>query len=203
MDEIHVLLVEDGAPARRLVSIWLESAGYRVTAVPDAKGDKIYNGAVDNATGCAMLLELARVWAALPQKPQRSALFLFVTAEEAGLIGSDYYGKHPHQEVNLHGDADQYSIYKPFVKRAWRVERPDLLPEIIDKAFHLAESGRPGPVLVNVPMDIFSAEIPTALFDRLKSNARSYAKPSLDEAVAEKIVAMLLAALQSRVARPR
>lgn len=38
MDEIHVLLVEDGAPARRLVSIWLESAGYRVTAVPDAKG---------------------------------------------------------------------------------------------------------------------------------------------------------------------
>jgi len=58
-------------------------------------GDKIYNGAVDNATGCAMLLEIARVWAALPQKPQRSALFLFVTAEEAGLIGSDYYGKHP------------------------------------------------------------------------------------------------------------
>jgi Zn-dependent M28 family amino/carboxypeptidase len=59
------------------------------------KGDKIYNGAVDNATGCAMVLEIARVWAALPQKPKRSALFLFVTAEEAGLIGSDYYGKHP------------------------------------------------------------------------------------------------------------
>jgi Zn-dependent M28 family amino/carboxypeptidase len=58
-------------------------------------GDKIYNGAVDNATGCAMLLEIARIWAALPQKPQRSAVFLFVTAEEAGLIGSDYYGKHP------------------------------------------------------------------------------------------------------------
>lgn len=58
-------------------------------------GDKIYNGAVDNATGCAMVLETARVWAALPQKPRRSALFLFVTAEEAGLLGSDYYGKHP------------------------------------------------------------------------------------------------------------
>ena len=112
----------------------------------------------------------------------------------AGDIPSHYYGKHPHQEVNLHGDADQYSIYKPFVKRAWRVERPDLLPEIIDKAFHLAESGRPGPVLVNVPMDIFSAEINTALFDRLKSNARSYAKPALDEAVAEKIIGILLAA---------
>ncbi len=58
-------------------------------------GDKIYNGAVDNATGCAMVLEIARVWAALPLKPKRSALFLFVTAEEAGLLGSDYYGKHP------------------------------------------------------------------------------------------------------------
>jgi Zn-dependent M28 family amino/carboxypeptidase len=58
-------------------------------------GDKIYNGAVDNATGCGMVLEIARVWAALPQKPRRSGLFIFVTAEEAGLIGSDYYGKHP------------------------------------------------------------------------------------------------------------
>ena len=58
-------------------------------------GDRIYNGAVDNATGCAMVLEMARVWAALPKKPQRSALFIFVTAEESGLIGSDYYGKHP------------------------------------------------------------------------------------------------------------
>jgi Zn-dependent M28 family amino/carboxypeptidase len=58
-------------------------------------GDKIYNGAVDNATGCGMVLEIARVWAELPQKPRRSGLFVFVTAEEAGLIGSDYYGKHP------------------------------------------------------------------------------------------------------------
>jgi len=58
-------------------------------------GDKIYNGAVDNATGCAVILEMARVWAAMPKKPSRSALFLFVTAEEAGLLGSRYYGEHP------------------------------------------------------------------------------------------------------------
>ena len=58
-------------------------------------GDNIYNGAIDNATGCAILLELARAWAALPQKPRRSALFLAVTAEEAGLRGSEYYGRHP------------------------------------------------------------------------------------------------------------
>src|SRR5690348_4744628 len=82
----------------------------------------------------------------------------------AGDIPTHFYGKHPHQEVNLHADADQFEIYRPFVKRAWRVDRADLLPEIIDKAFHLAESGRPGPVLVSVPMDIFSAEIDTAFF---------------------------------------
>ncbi len=58
-------------------------------------GDSIYNGAIDNATGCAVLLELARAWAALPQKPRRSALFLAVTAEEGGLRGSEYYGGHP------------------------------------------------------------------------------------------------------------
>ncbi len=112
----------------------------------------------------------------------------------AGDIPTHFYGKHPHQEINLHADADQFEIYRPFVKRAWRVERADLLPEIIDKAFHLAESGRPGPVLVSVPMDIFSAEIDTAFFERIKPNARSYAKPSLDEAVAETIIATLVAA---------
>jgi len=58
-------------------------------------GDSIYNGAIDNATGCAILLELARAWAALPQKPRRSALFLSVTAEEGGLKGSEYYAAHP------------------------------------------------------------------------------------------------------------
>ena len=58
-------------------------------------GDTIYNGAIDNATGCGILLETARAWAAMEQKPRRSALFLSVTAEEAGLRGSEYYGQHP------------------------------------------------------------------------------------------------------------
>ena len=54
------------------------------------QGDAIYNGAADNATGCAMIIEIARAWAALPEKPKRSAVFLAVTAEEAGLRGSEY-----------------------------------------------------------------------------------------------------------------
>jgi Zn-dependent M28 family amino/carboxypeptidase len=62
---------------------------------PAVNGDSIYNGAVDNATGCAILLEMARTWAALPQKPKRSAIFVAVTAEEAGLRGSEYYAVHP------------------------------------------------------------------------------------------------------------
>jgi len=61
---------------------------------PSLPGDKIYNGANDNATGCGILLELARVWAGMPMAPQRSILFASVTAEEQGLLGSEYLGKH-------------------------------------------------------------------------------------------------------------
>ena len=62
---------------------------------PDMPGDNIYNGARDNATGCGILLELARVFAQSPTKPRRSVLFALVTAEEQGLLGSEYLGKHP------------------------------------------------------------------------------------------------------------
>jgi Zn-dependent M28 family amino/carboxypeptidase len=58
-------------------------------------GDTIYNGAADNATGCALLQELARAWSAQSPKPKRSALFLAVTAEEKGLLGSKYYAQNP------------------------------------------------------------------------------------------------------------
>jgi acetolactate synthase-1/2/3 large subunit len=96
--------------------------------------------------------------------------------------------------VNLHADASQYEIYRPFVKRAWRVDQPHLFPEIIEKAFALAESGRPGPVLVDVPMDIFSKQIDVALFDRLRHNSKALRRPSLDDATARDIVRTLLAA---------
>jgi len=112
----------------------------------------------------------------------------------AGDVPSHYYGKHPHQEVNLHADGAQYEIYRPFVKRAWRVERPELFPEIIEKAFQLAESGQPGPVLVDVPMDIFSKEVDVDLFDRQRHNAKVLRKPSMDAATAEEIVNHLVAA---------
>jgi Zn-dependent M28 family amino/carboxypeptidase len=62
---------------------------------PDASGDKIYNGAIDNAAGDAQVLAIAKAFAALPQRPRRSVLILFVAAEEQGLLGSQYYAEHP------------------------------------------------------------------------------------------------------------
>lgn len=69
---------------------------------PDKKGDTIYNGAVDNASGVAALLEMARVLSAFPptQKPKRSILFLIPTAEEQGLLGSEWYSQHPLVPLN-------------------------------------------------------------------------------------------------------
>ena len=59
------------------------------------KGDQIFNGAADNASGCAALLDIAAAFTKLPQPPRRSILFLSVTAEEKGLVGSKYYASHP------------------------------------------------------------------------------------------------------------
>jgi Zn-dependent M28 family amino/carboxypeptidase len=58
-------------------------------------GDRIYNGAADNATGTAILLEMARAWAKQQPMPKRSAIFLSTTAEESGLLGAVYYAQHP------------------------------------------------------------------------------------------------------------
>jgi len=106
----------------------------------------------------------------------------------AGDIPSHYYGRHPHQEVNLHMDADQFEIYRPFCKRVYRVDRAADLPRIVERAFHLCQTGRPGPVLVDVPMDIFSADLPVDAFHQLPAEI---ARPTIDPAAAERIVAAL------------
>jgi Zn-dependent M28 family amino/carboxypeptidase len=62
---------------------------------PEMAGDNIYNGAADNATGCGILLELARAFSVAKDRPGRSMIFASVTAEEQGLLGSEYLGKHP------------------------------------------------------------------------------------------------------------
>ncbi|HVB58885.1 MAG TPA: M28 family peptidase [Candidatus Acidoferrales bacterium] len=62
---------------------------------PEVNGDKIYHGALDNASGTAALLEIARAYAQVKPPPRRTILFLSVTAEEQGLLGSEYYAEHP------------------------------------------------------------------------------------------------------------
>jgi Zn-dependent M28 family amino/carboxypeptidase len=77
-------------------------------------GDSIYNGAVDNATGCGMLIEIARAWGSLKQKPRRSALFLAVTAEEGGLRGSEAYAKNPLVAAGKTALALNFDAFYPF-----------------------------------------------------------------------------------------
>ena len=106
----------------------------------------------------------------------------------AGDIPTYYYGRHPHQEMNLHADADQCQMYRPFCKRVYRVERVEDLPRIMERAFHLAQTGRPGPVLVDIPMDLLSAELDVDAFNKVPPEI---ARPALDPAIAERIVQAL------------
>ncbi len=103
----------------------------------------------------------------------------------AGDVPSYYYGRHPHQEVNLHQDADQCQIFRPFCKRVYRVDNVTDLPRIVERAFHLAQTGRPGPVLVDVPMDIFSADLDV---DAFATTPPAIAKIGIDPATTARIV---------------
>ena len=108
----------------------------------------------------------------------------------AGDVPTHYFGRHPHQEINLNLDADQFEIFRPFCKRIWRVERPSELPRVIERAFHIAQSGKPGAVLVDVPMDVFSADLPAGSFQR--QPPKFIARPALDQADAARIAQLLM-----------
>ncbi len=119
---------------------------------PDKTGDKIYNGAEDNALGCAQVLGIARAMAALPQRPRRSILMLFVAGEEQGLLGSKYYSLHPtfapgkiaaninYDGGNIrgrtrdltaigYGKSSLDAIAKALVEKQGRVLNPDQFPD--------------------------------------------------------------------------
>jgi len=92
----NVLAMSPGADRNLRNEAVMYTAHYDHLGIrPDMPGDNIYNGANDNATGCGILLEIARAYSEAPQKPRRSILFASVTAEEQGLLGSEYLGKHP------------------------------------------------------------------------------------------------------------
>jgi Zn-dependent M28 family amino/carboxypeptidase len=111
---------------------------------PDMPGDNIYNGAADNATGCGILLEIARAYAASPVKPKRSILFAAVTAEEQGLRGSEYFGKHPpisSGRISLDLNFDDVQPFGiPEEVEVSGAERTTFYPEVeaMARRFHLA-----------------------------------------------------------------
>ena len=84
----------DPALARQAV-VFTAHHDHLGTGKANAAGDAIYNGARDNGTGVAMALGVARSFARLPEPPRRSVIFLFVGAEEQGLLGSKFYAEHP------------------------------------------------------------------------------------------------------------
>src|ERR1700682_6093930 len=91
----NVIAKLPGADARLKDEAVLYTAHYdHLGITPNVPGDNIYNGAVDNGTGCGILLELARAWSIAKPAPPRSIFFASVTAEEQGLLGSEYLGKH-------------------------------------------------------------------------------------------------------------
>jgi Zn-dependent M28 family amino/carboxypeptidase len=114
---------------------------------PDMKGHNIYNGAVDNATGCGVLLEVARVWSETPAAPPRTILFAAVTAEEQGLLGSEYLGMHspvPPGKISLDLNYDALApIGDPEEVEVSGAERTTFFPAVEAKAKTLGLMIRP------------------------------------------------------------
>ena len=96
IDSQNVVAKLEGADAQMKDEYVIYSSHWDHLGVGEpVEGDKIYNGALDNASGVSTLLEIARAYTQVQPKPKRSILFLFVTAEEQGLLGSEYYATHP------------------------------------------------------------------------------------------------------------
>jgi acetolactate synthase-1/2/3 large subunit len=76
-----------------------------------------------------------------------------------GNTPSYHHAREPHQGIRLHADASQGDIYRPVCKRVWRVDDAKFLIDVMPRALNTAQSGRPGAVLLDVPMDVFSQHV--------------------------------------------
>jgi len=149
----NVLAILPGSDRRVADEAVMYTAHYDHFGIrPDMPGDNIFNGADDNATGCGILLEIARAFGGSAAKPRRSILFAAVTAEEQGLLGSEYLGLHPpvpagkisldlnYDDVKPLGAPEEvqvagaertsfYSMVEATAKEFRLTIRPDALPE--------------------------------------------------------------------------
>src|SRR5579885_3193588 len=77
----------------------------------------------------------------------------------AGNTPSYHHAREPHQGIKFHADASQGDIYRPICKRVWRIDDAKWVPDVMARALNVAQTGRPGAVLLDVPMDVFSAHV--------------------------------------------
>ncbi len=171
---------------------------------PKLEGDQIYNGALDNATGTAGLLEIAEAFTKLPKPPQRSIVFLAVTAEEQGLLGSKFYASNPVYPltktvaaINMdglnilgkmkdivivgYGNSDLDDYVQKAAKEDGRTVRPDPEPEkgYFYRSDHFSFGKQGVPALYTDPgIDHVEKGEAWALEQREKYTAENYHKPS-------------------------
>lgn len=168
------------------------------------KGDQIFNGAADNASGCAALLDIAAAFKKLPQPPKRSILFLSVTAEEKGLVGSKYYAEHPlfplaktaaninMDGINQWGKTSDFTVIglgnstldddlTRILKADGRTVRPDAEPEkgfyYRSDHFEFAKQGVPA-LDTDAGIDFVGKPSGYGMKKRDEYTARDYHKPS-------------------------
>jgi Zn-dependent M28 family amino/carboxypeptidase len=137
---------------------------------PEMPGDNIYNGAADNATGCGILLELARAYGVAREHPGRSIIFAAVTAEEQGLLGSEYLGRHPpipagkialdlnYDDVKPLGAAEEVEVsgaerttFYPWVQATAKEFRLAIRPDARPEAGHFYRSDHFSLARVGIP----------------------------------------------------
>jgi len=118
---------------------------------PAVNGDNVCHGALDNASGVASLLEIARAFASLPKAPRRSLLFVFVTGEEMGLLGSDYFASYPTvprsaiaADVNIDGAPGLFYSMKDLI--AIGIEHSSLEQQVESAAKRIGYSLTPDPM---------------------------------------------------------
>jgi Zn-dependent M28 family amino/carboxypeptidase len=171
---------------------------------PANKGDQIYNGANDNASGVAGTLEIAKAFTKLPERPRRSILFLMVTAEEKGLLGAKYYATHPlyplaktAAEINI-DEMNQWGATKDFTIVGYgnsalddvlgsvlaadsRVIRPDPQPEkgfyYRSDHFEFAKEGVPA-LYTNAGVDFIGKDSTYGMTKRDEFEEKDYHQPS-------------------------
>lgn len=97
-----------------------------------------------------------------------------------GNTPSYHHPREAHQSMRLHADASQGDIFRPICKRVWRVDDAKFLPEVMHRALNIAQTGRPGAVLLDIPMDVFSQKIDAPV--QTLSRRPNYARPVADPA---------------------